>query len=288
EKATLDASFYYNAKVGAPKALLVFCHGIGCGRQNYLNRIDYFAKKGYLIFAFDLTGCVNSGGKSLYGLPQATNDIRSALLYVNTIEKAKDLPRLLYGHSWSGYSCAALMNEQDYGVDAIVTCSGFDSTYDIAIGFMTKKYAFFKTILAHYFQVVEVLKFGKIAKYKAIDGINKFGKPVIVAHSKDDPSIPFEGSIYGKQNECTNPYAKFLCFEGRGHTLSRPLKDEQIVNKSFVKDGSFRKLKHRESFFKYNVDMHYAKAEMENIYGLDTEFMDGIDKFYDNALQQKK
>lgn len=281
KKNCLDASFYYNNEVGAEyKALLVFCHGIGCGRENYLNRIDYFTKKGYLVFGYDLTGCVNSGGHNIKGLPQAIIDLRSALQYLQGVEEIASLPVVLYGHSWSAYACASLMNEGDYGVKAIVTCSGFDSSRYIASEFMDRDYRFFKYVLGFYFRIVEYFKFGKIAKYSAMDGINKFNKPIIVAHSQDDPSIPFSSSIYSKKDNCTNPWAQFLCFEDRGHTLSRPVEDEKIIAEKFKSDKSFRNIKKNESFFKYHVDKHYNNADTKYIYSLDDKFMDSIDKFY--------
>lgn len=284
-KTQLDASFYYNKGIKEYKALIVFCHGIGCGRQNYLNRIDYFTKQGYLVFSFDLTGCVNSGGKGLKGLPQATQDLRSALNYVKAFNQYQPLPILLYGHSWSGYACTAIMNEQDFGVSAVVSCSGFDNSLDLGMVFMEKEYRAFRHILKLYLRIVEYIKFGKTSRYSAIGGINKFGKPVLVAHSKDDETIRFKGSIFNHKGKCVNPYARFILFEDRGHTLSRPRDCEKIIREKFVANSDYRKLEKNESMFKYHVDMHYNNASLEEIYGLDTDFMEMVCDFYDKALK---
>lgn len=283
-KNTLDGSFYYNRNVKEIKALLVFCHGIGCGRENYLNRIDYFTKKGYLVFGYDLTGCVNSGGKGLGGLPQATIDLRNALQHVACEQTLANMPIVLYGHSWSGYACAALMNEGSYNVKAIFTGSGFDSSMGVAEVFMNEHYKSFKWTLMYYFKMVERIRFGKVAKYSAIDGINKFGGAVMVAHSKDDPTIPFSASIVKSKEKCTNQNAVFISYEDRGHTMSRPVSDEICIKQSFADDPSFRKLSRKESMFKYHVDSHYDKSKLEHIYGLDIEFMDNVNKFYEKAL----
>ena len=61
------------------KALLVFSHGMGGGHLSYTTELDFFAKRGYLVLAYDNTGTMASEGKSLVGMPQAVSDLRSAL-----------------------------------------------------------------------------------------------------------------------------------------------------------------------------------------------------------------
>ena len=52
----LAGTFYRLRDNDAPKALVLVGHGIGCSRVGYMNRSAYFARKGYLVFAFDMTG----------------------------------------------------------------------------------------------------------------------------------------------------------------------------------------------------------------------------------------
>ena len=56
------AFFYYEDKKPF-KGLIIVSHGIGAGMYNYLNRMEYFAKKGYLTMGFDMTGCCESEGR---------------------------------------------------------------------------------------------------------------------------------------------------------------------------------------------------------------------------------
>ena len=36
------------------KGVMIVSHGIGCSHKNYLQVIDYFTRKDYLVFAFDI------------------------------------------------------------------------------------------------------------------------------------------------------------------------------------------------------------------------------------------
>ena len=63
---TLNGFLYSNAKVDTYKALVVFSHGMGAGHHAYTTEINYFAQKGYLVWAYDNTGSCLSEGKKLY------------------------------------------------------------------------------------------------------------------------------------------------------------------------------------------------------------------------------
>ena len=55
---------------GPSKGLIVFSHGFGAGHLAYTTEINYFARNGYKILAFDNTGCVKSEGDSIKGFDQ--------------------------------------------------------------------------------------------------------------------------------------------------------------------------------------------------------------------------
>jgi pimeloyl-ACP methyl ester carboxylesterase len=59
----LYGSRYFVGK-GPYKALVVFYHGIGAGRNAYVQPICDLAKQGYLVYAFDNTGSMQSEGPS--------------------------------------------------------------------------------------------------------------------------------------------------------------------------------------------------------------------------------
>jgi pimeloyl-ACP methyl ester carboxylesterase len=51
------------------KALVVFYHGIGAGRNAYVQPICDLAKQGYLVYAFDNTGSMQSEGPLFMAWP---------------------------------------------------------------------------------------------------------------------------------------------------------------------------------------------------------------------------
>ena len=94
--------YWYNRKEDQP--IIVFSQGIGTRVVGYINEINYFATNGYTVFAFDNTGCGESEGKNIRGLPQSVVDLDCVLSYIENLEGCKDEKIFLYGHSWGGFA----------------------------------------------------------------------------------------------------------------------------------------------------------------------------------------
>ena len=108
-KEALRGFFYSDEARTDYRALLIFAHGMGGGHLSYTTEIDFFAKRGYLVLAYDQTGTMASDGKALRGMGQGFRDLLCAMQFAKENEKSKNLPVLLAGHSWGGYSvCRAL------------------------------------------------------------------------------------------------------------------------------------------------------------------------------------
>ena len=92
------------------KGIIVMSHGFGGGGHNsYMDCANEFAQNGYLVFAFDVTGCDESEGKAVGGLPQGVIDLRYAISFVEENKDFPDLPIFLFGHSWGGYSVCSVL-----------------------------------------------------------------------------------------------------------------------------------------------------------------------------------
>ncbi|MEG1608890.1 MAG: alpha/beta hydrolase, partial [Clostridia bacterium] len=167
-KTLLDAACYTSKVADGSKGLLVFCHGIGCGKDNYINRIDYFTKQGFVVFAYDMTGVCDSGGKGQRGVPQATLDLKCALEFVATKSQFDGMPVVVYSHSWCGFAAASVLNYGDFGIKALVTCGGFNTSSDISRIYIRKFMGSMDKLVMPYVAMVEYLRFGKVARYKAI------------------------------------------------------------------------------------------------------------------------
>lgn len=287
-KTKLSAAAYRNTFVQKPKGLLVFCHGIGCGKDNYLNRIDYFAKEGYIVFAYDMTGVCASDGKGQRGVPQATLDLKCALEFVLKQIDFEGLPIVVYSHSWSGFAAASVLNFDDFNIVAEVNCGGFRYSSDISKIYVRKFMGNIYKLVMPYLHIVEFFRFGKCARFGAMEGINKFNKPILIMHSEDDTTIPYDDSIVAKKDKCTNSKAEFFTYKDRGHTISRPVENEDRVKASFSAIGKIRGRYRGESYFRHNIDTHYQGADYKDIYTLDPEFMKKVSDFYDKALLEQK
>ena len=122
---TLNGYFY--SYIGYdPQRLVVFDHGFGGGHRSYMKEIQKLAKEGYLVFAYDHTGCMTSGGEGAGGLCQSLRDLDDCLkaLKQDPAIAAKEL--YVVGHSWGGFST---LNIAKYHPDVkkIVVLAGFVS-----------------------------------------------------------------------------------------------------------------------------------------------------------------
>ena len=70
----LEAVLYYYDGFDED-SIVVFCHGIGEGHLQYTKEIEELCKAGFLVLAFDITGCAASSGKDIRGLSQSLCDM---------------------------------------------------------------------------------------------------------------------------------------------------------------------------------------------------------------------
>ena len=271
----MSGGFFYYEDKKPFKGLVIVSHGIGTMMYNYLNRMEYFARKGYLTMGFDMTGCNESGGKGMGGLQQGPIDVKNSVKFAASSEEAKGLKIYLYGHSWSGYSTAAALNYPETRiVDKVITCSGFNNFWDTTFDQGQRRVGKIFIIAKPFMYLYSFIKFGRAYNYEGMKGINKYNKPVLIAHSKDDPTVPYEVGIITHKSECTNPYVEYLDYEDRGHTLSRPIETEKSILKSLegkpiVKQG-------KTNVFQYNVDNKYRYCTLDEMFEIDESYMDTI------------
>lgn len=263
-------------------AVVLVSHGIGCSHGNYLNRINYFAEQGYIVLGFDITGCGDSTGTGIKGLPQAHVDIDKVLTYIENSPEYGGLPLLVYGHSWSGFGVAAALNYGHKPV-AVASASGFNKERSI-IRFQAVRMAGKIGVLSMpWFAIIERFIYGKKAGYTAVSGINAYGGPVLLAHSKDDPTVPYDCSVIAAEG-ITNKRVQKLLYEDRGHTLSRSVEAENTIKKD-VAGKPRRKPGKDESYFRYEVDVHYHYSAREVVFDTDLDFMNKVGDFFKNALK---
>lgn len=117
----------YYLKNQEPKALIVFFHGLGDGRASYVKEISLLVKQGYLVYAYDNTGCMESEGTSVIGMDHALVNQKDFFEYLESDIRAKNLKRFVIGHSWGGF-VAMHACKKEYKVLKCVSLAGFIDT----------------------------------------------------------------------------------------------------------------------------------------------------------------
>ena len=125
EGHTLEGCFYhYDNPI--PGRIVVFDHGMGNGHRAYLREIERLCRGGFLVFTYDHTGCMASGGEHIGGFAQSLHDLDDCMKALKAEKALAGYDFSVMGHSWGGFSTmniAALHPE----ITHVVSMSGFIS-----------------------------------------------------------------------------------------------------------------------------------------------------------------
>lgn len=211
-KDVLLKGYYYSLK--NPKGLVVVCHGMKSGADDYLPIIEFFYKNKYNVFSFDCTGTYDSQGKSTVGMCQPLIDLDNALTFVKNEKKFKSLPIYLIGHSWGGYAVGSVvLLHKD--IKAVACISPVVDAHKLIL---EKKEQYIKKTILPSWSFLDIYQkhlFGEYCKYNIIRGINESNIPFFIAHGINDEVILFKSqSIFVHQNELTNHNIKYYIGKG--------------------------------------------------------------------------
>lgn len=161
--------------------IIIFDHGFGGGHRAYMKEIEMLCKHGYIVFAYDHTGCMESGGESPNGMSQSLCDLNDCISTLKKDNRFASLDISVMGHSWGGFSTlniCALHPE----ISHIVVLSGFVSVEELIN-------SFFKGILKGYRKAIMNLEREcnpVFIKYNAIESLSKTDANVLLIYSDDD------------------------------------------------------------------------------------------------------
>ncbi len=218
DKGQLLTGYLYYTANKEYKGVIVIAHGFGGGGHNsYMDCANYFTNNGYYVFAFDATGNDESQGNSVKGMPQGVIDLSNAITYVESIEEIKDLPIMLFGHSWGGYSVTNVLKYHPE-IKAVVTMSGFDCSKDLIESQGKNLVGDWVKLMMPYVNLYEKIKFGEYATNSAIEAMENSSTAVMVFHSEDDETV---SSQYGYdvwyEKFKDDSRFKFIKFSDKGH-----------------------------------------------------------------------
>ena len=203
--------YYYDAPI--PGRLVVFDHGFFGGHRSYMKEIEMLCRHGYLVFAYDHTGCMESGGENPNGMAQSLCDLNDCLCTLKADSRFAGLDISVVGHSWGGFSTlniAAFHPE----VSHIVVMSGFVSV-EMLIG------SFFGGILKGYRKAVMALERQANPRFvncNAVESLQRTNAKALLIYSEDDKLCrkaphfdALQAGLSGREN------IRFLLVEGKGH-----------------------------------------------------------------------
>ena len=204
---------YYYASAGS-KGIVMMCHGIHAGADDYLPLAESMVGYGYDVFSYDSTGTYSSEGTSTVGMCQQLIDLKSAIGFVRSMDSLRRKPLFLMGHSWGAYAVAtALSLEPDIAACACI--AGMISGPNMIV----EKAKDYVGGLAHIpepaFEMYQRLLFKDYVDLDAVQGINSVSSPVLIAHGVDDKVIRFDGqAIIAYRDKLTNPSLSYHIGKG--------------------------------------------------------------------------
>lgn len=239
---TLRGFLYSGAKTDKYKALIIFSHGMGAGHLSYTTEINYFAQKGFLVLAYDNTGTCESDGKKLYGAAQGIIDLKHAVKFAESREELKELPMLLLGHSWGGYSvCNVSAIGEFKSIKGIAAFSPFNSFAHVINDTAKQRTKISLRFLIPFINIVNFLKFGKTGLLTSCDTIASNKTPTLIMHGGNDMAVSVSNSPVGLKNRIeANPNAQTVLYESKFHNVYLAKEAEQYLNNTFAKIASLK------------------------------------------------
>ena len=197
-----------------PAALVVFFHGIGAGRNAYMKEIATICRHGYLVYAFDYTGCMESEGPYIYGLGHVSKDLDAFFAWLDQDEIAFQLPRFAIGHSWGGYA-ALLSSKECFGVRKIVSFSGFTQVSRLYSGFLRSYWMRKLTPLIRLFLFLEE---GASENIDAASRLRKSNSELLYIQGSEDRIVSLEAGLNDLRRRLpTRPNSEYVMVIGQDH-----------------------------------------------------------------------
>lgn len=183
--------WYIPADSGQPSPTLIILHGWGGNREMMLPLADPFYHSGYALLFVDARSHGASEGDSFSSLPHFAEDLEGALNWL-LLQPETDTARIgLIGHS-VGAAAALLVASRRKEVAVVVSLASFAHPERIMRRYLASKsvpFIPFGWYTLSYIQYVIGFSFEDIAPQNTIGNIDC---PVMLAHGKDDTTVPVE------------------------------------------------------------------------------------------------
>ncbi len=270
---TLKGYFYYYDNPIKNK-LIVFEHGMFGGHRSYMREIELLAKNGYLVFAYDHTGCMESGGEGTGGFAQSLRDSNDVISALKRVEKLKDYDIYVIGHSWGGFAALNIARFHP-DIKRIVAISGFVSPKTIIyqhLGGVLRVFA--KKIYKD-----EVKLNPDYMEISALDTLSNTNTDVLVIHSPNDHMVNYKKNFLKLQKTLKDKEnIKFLTVSNTRHNpnyTEEAVKAKEEFFKKLKKAGKKKQLASTEACesFRDQFDWYKMTDQSQEVWGKIFEFL---------------
>ena len=206
------SGYIYQYENPVDNRLVVFDHGFGGGHRAYMKEIEMLCKHGYTVFAYDHTGCMESGGVSPNGLAQSLCDLNDCITALKADARFANFDISVMGHSWGAFSTlniSALHPE----ISHIVAISGFVSVEE-----MLK--TFFAGIMKGYRKPVFELECEsnpEYVKFNAVESLRASNTKALLIYSEDDQMCKREHYDILREGLKDKENISFILMSNKGH-----------------------------------------------------------------------
>ena len=208
--------YFYHYPDPIPGRLVVFDHGMGNGHLAYMREIEMLAKAGFLVYSYDHTGCMASGGENTNGFAQSLRDLDDCIGALKKVPALQERTISVMGHSWGGFSTmniAALHPE----ITHVVSMSGFVSVRRM----LEQTFSGVLRIAQKGLMELERSSNPDYVDFDAVQSLRKTGAKVLLIASADDKVVQkayhfdtLQRALSDREN------IRFLVTERKGHNPS--------------------------------------------------------------------
>lgn len=209
--------YLYHPQGNCSKGLILYVHGIGGSAFDwYAIGINEWVKRGYTVFAIELSASGSSGGYGIDGLHQSALDVASAVKFVQMHRVLGRFPLFLFGHSWGGYGVSASLALLQKKPCAVAELSGFATPLLEMLGLPEAKLSGMNLGNTEELERALYNRGGQFANLSAVDAIRDSHVGVFCAHGDKDETVPYkQASILYRAYNLSN-VASCLC-HGKDH-----------------------------------------------------------------------
>lgn len=267
--------YLYSYENPIEKRIVVFDHGFGGGHTSYMKEIEMLCKHGYLVFAYDHTGCMESGGATPNGMAQSLCDLNDCVITLKNDPRFNGFDFSVMGHSWGGFSTLNISNLHP-DISHIVVLSGFvevEMLVNAYFGGILKVYR--KPILA-----LERESNPEFIKYNAVETLKNSNVKALLIYSDNDQlcskAVHYDALVQGLSD---SKNVKFMLEHEKGHnpnytTQAVALLNEYVSSKNKLMKKKVLETKEQKDEFLACFDWDGMTKQDERVWNTIFEHLD--------------